>query len=125
MVSQYEINIRNAKPTDHETIVAVMPGWWGGRDLSASVLKVFFVHFNDTIYIAEINNELVGFLVGFMSQSEKNVGYIHFAGIHPQYRKMGIARLLYQIFYDACKLHVECQDIVDKKSAKTSWTKVL
>ena len=98
-----EINIRNARPSDHEKIVSVMPEWWGGRDLSSSVLKVFFIHFSNTIYIAEINNELVGFIVGFMSQTEENVGYIHFAGVHPKFRKSGIGRLLVQKFYEVCK----------------------
>ena len=98
-----EIRIRNGNPSDHEKVISVMPDWWGGRDLSSSVLKVFFIHFRDTTYIAEKGNELVGFLVGFMSQSEENVGYIHFAGVHPQFRKAGIGRLLYEEFYAACK----------------------
>ena len=78
-----EIKIRNGRPSDHEKVVSVMPEWWGGRNLSSSVLKIFFIHFSNTTYIAEINGELVGFLVGFMSQTEANVGYIHFAGVHP------------------------------------------
>lgn len=80
-----------------------MPGWWGGRDFTSSVLKIFFIHFSDTTYIAEINNDLIGFLVGFLSQSDKNAGYIHFVGVHPDYRKSGVGRLLYQRFFDACK----------------------
>jgi ribosomal protein S18 acetylase RimI-like enzyme len=99
------LNIRNGKPSDHEQIVSVMPGWWDGRDLSSSVLKVFFIHFNQSTFIAEIGNELIGFLVGFMSQSEEGVGYIHFVGVHPQFRKFGIARRLYDKFYAACKAY--------------------
>ena len=98
-----EVSIRNAQPSDHEKVISVMPEWWGGRDLSSSVLKVFFIHFSNTTYIAEINNELVGFLVGFMSQSEENVGYVHFAGVHPNFRKSGIGRLLVERFYESCK----------------------
>lgn len=97
------IKIRKGTPLDHERIVSVMPEWWGGRDLSSSVLKIFFIHFNNTIFIAEIGCGLVGFLVGFMSQSEERIGYIHFAGVHPQFRKSGIGRLLYEQFYAACK----------------------
>jgi GNAT superfamily N-acetyltransferase len=96
------INIRQGRPSDHENVVSVMPDWWGGRDLSSSVLKVFFIHFRNTTYVAEINNDLAGFLVGFLSQSEENVGYIHFIGVHPNYRKGGIGRLLYEKFYDVC-----------------------
>ena len=29
-------------------------------------------------------------------------GYIHFAGVHPDFREVGLARTLYQKFYDAC-----------------------
>jgi ribosomal protein S18 acetylase RimI-like enzyme len=97
------VKIRNGTPLDHEKVVSVMPEWWGGRDLSSSVLKVFFIHFNDTTYIAEIDDKLVGFLVGFMSQSDEKVGYIHFAGVHPQFRRASIGRLLYERFYAACK----------------------
>lgn len=97
------LKIRNGKPPDHEKIVSVMPEWWGGRDLSSSVLKVFFIHFKQSTFIAEIGDELIGFLVGFMSQSEERVGYIHFAGVHPQFRKFGIGRRLFEKFYAACK----------------------
>lgn len=38
-----------------------------------------------------------------MSQSEEDVGYIHFAGVHPQFRKFGIGRVLYEEFYSVCK----------------------
>ena len=98
-----DVSIRNARPSDHEKVISVMPEWWGGRDLATSVLKVFFIHFSNTTFIAEINNELVGFLVGFMSQSEENVGYVHFAGVHPKLRKSGIGRLLVEKFYEVCK----------------------
>ena len=98
-----DVKIRNGDPLDHGNIVSVMPEWWGGRDLSSSVLKVFFIHFRNTTFVAEIADQLIGFLVGFMSQFEEYVGYIHFAGVHPQFRKLGIGRLLYEEFYSACK----------------------
>jgi ribosomal protein S18 acetylase RimI-like enzyme len=100
-----KVQIRNGKPLDHENIVSVMTEWWGGRDLSSSVLKIFFVHFKNTTFIAEIDDQLVGFLIGFISQSEESVGYIHFAGVHPQFRKVGIGRLLYEKFYSACRIN--------------------
>ncbi len=99
------IKIRNGEPSDHEKVVSVMPGWWDGRDLTNSMLKVFFIHFCNTTYIAQMSDELVGFLVGFLSQSDENAGYIHFVGVHPNYRKAGIGRLLYQRFFDACKIN--------------------
>jgi predicted GNAT superfamily acetyltransferase len=96
------VKIRSGKHSDHEKIVSVMPEWWGGRDLSSSVLKIFFIHFNHSTFIAEIGDEMIGFLVGFMSQSEAKVGYIHFAGVHPKFRKSGICCRLYEKFYGIC-----------------------
>ena len=87
------VEIRNAKPSDHSEVISVMPQWWGGRDLSASVPKVFFIHFCNTIFIAHKGNELVGFLVGFLSQTNDKEGYIHFAGVHPNIRKTGSGEL--------------------------------
>jgi predicted GNAT superfamily acetyltransferase len=98
-----QITIRGGVPEDHQRIIPLMPDWWDGRDLSAMLPKVFFRHFNDTIYIAERAGQLVGFLVGFYSQTDQETGYIHFVGVHPEYRKLGVARMLYGKFFDACR----------------------
>jgi GNAT superfamily N-acetyltransferase len=79
--------------------------WWDGRDLTHMIMKLFFYHFRDTIFIAEKENEIVGFLVGFLSQSAVNEGYIHFAGIHPNYRKTGLGYALFHKFFDECTKH--------------------
>ena len=97
--------LRNVKPSDHEKVMSVIPEWWNGRDLSSSALKIFFIHFNNSCFVAEIDSELVGFLIGFMSQSEKDVGYAHLGGVHPEYRKTGIARLLLDEFIQTCKIN--------------------
>jgi GNAT superfamily N-acetyltransferase len=121
MSNKNNISIRTGKTSDHEKVISVMPDWWGGRDLSSSVLKIFFIHFSNTVYIAESNNDLVGFLVGFFSQTEENTGYIHFVGVHPNFRKDGIGRLLYQTFFNACiannrKIIKSCTSPINKLS---------
>jgi len=98
------IRIRNAKPSDHENIISVIPDWWGGRDLSNSVPKLLLIYFSPTSFVAIKNSELCGFLIGFFSQSFPNEGYIHFAGVHPEFRSNGLAKTLYQKFYDVCSL---------------------
>ena len=82
-----------------------MPDWWDGRDLRSMLPKVFFVHFCNTSFVIEAENLLIGFLVGFMSQTDENVGYIHFVGVHPKFRKEGIGRKLYNQFIEQCKLN--------------------
>ena len=65
----YNVTIRNVKPLDHEKVISVLPEWWNGRDLSSAALKIFFIHFNNTSFIAEIDDEFVGFLIGFMGKN--------------------------------------------------------
>ncbi|MCG8689097.1 MAG: GNAT family N-acetyltransferase [Desulfobacterales bacterium] len=96
------INIRNTKSSDHKNIISVIPEWWDGRDLSSSVPKMLLIHFSPTSFIAEVESEMCGFLIGFFSQTFMEEGYIHFVGVHPEFRKIGLARQLYQKFFDAC-----------------------
>lgn len=55
-----------------------------------------------TSFVAIKDSKLCGFLIGFFLQTYPNEGYIHFAGVHPNYRKVGLARRLYHTFYNAC-----------------------
>lgn len=93
------IVIRHATLEDHARIIAVMPDWWDGRDLRASVPKLFFNHFRNTSFTAEQDGKLIGFLIGFMSQSESHEAYIHFAGVHPKFRIRGLGRSLFEHFF--------------------------
>lgn len=101
----HNIQIRNAVPDDHQRIIDVIPGWWGGRDLRSSVPKLFFLHFGPTCFAAERKGRLIGFLIGFLSQARPDEGYIHFVGVDPSFRKKGVARILYHRFYDVCRRH--------------------
>jgi len=98
-----DFKIRNGKPSDHARIVSVMQNWWNGRDLTAMLPKLFLIHFRETTFIVERGNELIGFLVGFLSQSRRNEGYIHFVGVHPGFRNDGIGTFLYERFFELCR----------------------
>lgn len=100
-----DIIIRNGTPYDFEKIIELQPLWWNGRDLTGIILKLFFIHFRDTIFIAEKNGEIIGFLIGFLSQYFSNEGYIHFMGIHPDFRRIGLGKILYKKFFDLCFLN--------------------
>ncbi len=105
MKKNKNIEIRNALPSDHRNIISVLPNWWNGRDLTASVPKLFLKHFSNTSFIAEKDSQLCGFLIGFFSQTYSNEGYIHFVGVDPDIRKIGLAKILYNSFYDICQLN--------------------
>ena len=65
--------------------------------------KLFFIHFRDTCFIAEKDNQIVGFLIGFLSQTFPDEAYVHFLGVHPNFRKQGIARKLYEVFFETVR----------------------
>ena len=97
------LSIRNSKPSDHPRIINVLQDWWGGRDLTGMLPRLFLLHFNNTSFVIESGDELRAFLIGFLSPAKPGEGYIHFVGVHPDCRGMGIGRLLYNIFFKICR----------------------
>lgn len=93
------ITLRAVEPSDYAPIIQVVDEWWGGRKMHDMLPKLFFVHFRETSFIAEAGGDRVGFLIGFLSQTDPHEAYIHFVGVHPQYRLAGVGRRLYEHFF--------------------------
>jgi len=47
------LSLRHPVEADHASVLAILRGWWGGRDLSHLLPRLFFQHFNDTSFIIE------------------------------------------------------------------------
>jgi ribosomal protein S18 acetylase RimI-like enzyme len=48
--------------------------------------------------------KFVGFLLGFLAEGDRGaVGYVHLVGVHPEYRRKGVARALYTEFTRAAQ----------------------
>ncbi len=97
------LTFRNAHPDDHHKIIGVLTDWWNGRDLTGMLPKLFLVHFSSTSFIIENHEDLIAFLIGFLSPQYTNEGYIHFCGVHPAYRSIGLGSYLYHEFFTLCK----------------------
>lgn len=93
------MHIRTVQSSDYYILSPVINDWWGGRQMSDMLPKLFFDHFQNTSFIAEQEGEIAGFLIGFLSQTNSTEAYIHFAGVHPGYRKQQIGRQLYFEFF--------------------------
>jgi ribosomal protein S18 acetylase RimI-like enzyme len=91
--------IRNLTVEDYEHVTAVVDEWWGGRPMRSLLPRLFFEHFNPTSFAVGEANALQAFLVGFVSQSEQSVAYIHFVGVDPSSRALGLGRKLYEHFF--------------------------
>ncbi len=94
-----EITVRHAEPRDFYFVTSVINDWWDGRQMRDMLPKLFFIHFRETSFIAEQKDARVGFLNGFFSQTFPAEAYIHFVGVHPEFRKHGVARMLYEKFF--------------------------
>jgi ribosomal protein S18 acetylase RimI-like enzyme len=94
-------NIRNVTSSDYDVIISNLNDWWGGINMTDMLPRLFFNHFQNTSYVATDGDKLVGFLIGFISPTKPTIGYIHFVGIDPSYRKNGIAKCLYSEFFKA------------------------
>ncbi|MBB6453157.1 ribosomal protein S18 acetylase RimI-like enzyme [Salirhabdus euzebyi] len=97
------MEIRNVKSTDYNVISPLINEWWGGRQMADMLPKLFFVHFQNTSFVAEKNGEIIGFLIGFLSQTNSREAYIHFVGVHPEFRQHNIGKKLYQHFFTIVK----------------------
>lgn len=96
-------SLRLINPADHSRVLAVVNDWWGGRDMACMLPRLFFTHFSNTSFVVEDEGRLLGFLIGFVSQSMPGEAYIHFAGVHPDYRNRGIAVRMYNHFFDVVR----------------------
>lgn len=100
------VTIRHAQPADYGRVIQHVNAWWGDREMAPMLPKLFFVHFEGTSFVAENEaGELVGFLVGFQSQSDRSEAYVHFVGVAPAQRGSGLGRALYERFVEAVRAH--------------------
>lgn len=94
-----ELQTRPLTKADYDQIVRVIDRWWGGPT-SALAHPIFFYELGKLARVVEADGVLVGFLFGFIGP---NVGYVHLVGIHPDYRRRGVGRLLYEAFEEDCR----------------------
>ncbi|MGC4047709.1 MAG: GNAT family N-acetyltransferase [Armatimonas sp.] len=91
--------VRSLTVADYEPITSIVDDWWGGRPVRSLLSRLFFEHFNPTSFVVETNGELQAFLIGFISQTDSGIAYIHFVGVNPAHRQKGLGRLLYSRFF--------------------------
>jgi GNAT superfamily N-acetyltransferase len=98
------MRLRHACPSDYDRVLAVLDDWWSGRSMSARLSHVFFTQFAPTSFVLETDAELVGFLLGFLSHTHPDEAYVHFVGVHPAFRRLGLGRRLYGRFFAAAQM---------------------
>lgn len=94
------MQIRPLASADYDVISPVVDEWWGGRPVRHLVHRLFFEHFSSTSFALVEAGEVCAFLIGFRSQSQPHIAYIHFVGVAPSRRSKGHGRLLYSAFFE-------------------------
>jgi ribosomal protein S18 acetylase RimI-like enzyme len=95
--------IRHPEERDYDPVITVIDEWRGGRKMSHLLPRIFFIHFRPTSFAVEEGGSVVGFLAGFVSQTDPGQAYIHFVGIHPEHRGRSLGRELYKHFFDSVR----------------------
>lgn len=98
------MSVRQVEEADYASVIAALDEWWGGRRMADMLPRLFFKHFRNTSFVVEESDKIAAFLIGFISQTYPSHAYVHFLGVHPEYRGMGLGRQLYQVFFDAVRL---------------------
>lgn len=90
--------IRHLTKSDFDYLLTVIDNWWGWPT-SFKFHPVYLYQFGNTAFVMEDNGKVVGFLVGFISQTDPQEAYIHLVATEPQFRNKGIGRALYKHFF--------------------------
>lgn len=96
------VQIRGINKTDYDAIVSVLDRWWGGP-AGERAHPVFFYELGDMALVAEEDDAILGFLLGFVAKGPPKVGYVHLVGIHPEHRRRGVGKMLYERFIEECR----------------------
>ncbi|MBX7194560.1 MAG: GNAT family N-acetyltransferase [Sandaracinaceae bacterium] len=109
------MEIRGITKADWDHIVSVLDRWWGGpsRDLAHPIL---FYELGQLALVGIENHELIGFLLGFIADPTgataaadpagpaERTAYVHIVGIHPDHRRRGVGKELYEAFLEQARL---------------------
>mgnify|MGYP000958372646 FL=1 len=91
------------RKSDFDHVVEVIDHWWGGPG-GTLAHPMFFYELGELATVAEEDGRIVGFLFGFISTKSGTgkTGYVHLVGIHPDFRRRAVGRLLYEEFLARC-----------------------
>lgn len=98
-----DIKIRNAIEEDFLSIMHVAANCEPMPVERDSIYHAFTRYFAGTCFVAEQESRMVGFLLGWLSQLDDTIAYIHNVCVIPEMRKKKIAKALYDTFIETVK----------------------
>lgn len=109
-----QITIRTAKENDFMDISLLAGKCMPMVTERNSIFHIFTKFFQNTVFIAETNENkikrIIGFLIGFISQSDSSDAYIHLLCVDSDFRGKGIAYQLVMEFLKYVK-KMNCRSV--------------
>ncbi len=107
------MDVRPITKGDFDRVVEVIDHWWGGP-IGTFAHPIFFYELGGAALVVEEGSLMIGFLLGFVvagasaagpvrTSGDAHCGYVHLVGIHPDFRRRGVGRLLYDRFTRDCR----------------------
>jgi ribosomal protein S18 acetylase RimI-like enzyme len=93
------MHIRNVREADFTECFEIARRAWPEFHERESIYHLFCKFFSNTSFIGEANAVTVAFLLGFISQVDREQGYIHLVAVEPAAQRTGAARELYERFF--------------------------
>lgn len=96
-----QVLIRGAEARDEARVRAALERSMAGVARCAPPPRLLFEHFGPTGFVAESGDDLVGFLLGFASQTYPGEAHVHAVWVRPDRRRTQIGTALYECFVAA------------------------
>jgi ribosomal protein S18 acetylase RimI-like enzyme len=93
--------VRNVFESDFLGIVDKSKEWGDLVLEREAIYHVMCVHFRGTCFVAEDKGRMIGYLLGFRSQTFPDQAYMHLLQVDPSYRGLGVGQRLFSQFQQA------------------------
>jgi ribosomal protein S18 acetylase RimI-like enzyme len=93
--------IRRVRPGDLVAVLAAARCWWDRPEAVPPLPRLLFEHFSTNAFVAEVEGELVGFVLGFVSQTYPGEAHVQAVAVRPDQRRAELGRALYERFFGA------------------------
>jgi len=95
--------VRNAFPDDFIEIANKSKEWADIVIERESIYHILTEHFRSTCFIAEDRGEMIGYLLGYRSQTRPEEALVHLIQVKPRLRGNGVGRRMFNQFQAAAK----------------------
>jgi ribosomal protein S18 acetylase RimI-like enzyme len=100
------VELRHLRASDGERALGAVDHWWGQPALGTRLPQVLFSRLSSSSFVLEASDGLlVGFLLRFYSEVNPAEACVYLAGVHPQFRRLGFGRRLYERFFAGALMH--------------------